>query len=68
MIKLYVNNRGWVLGFKRNKNDDIINVRYCRSKASAKPFGDIYESDPDLYDILLHLENKVQCHYDIVRY
>ena len=66
MIKLYVNNRGWVMGLIRDKDDEVVGLRFVNSKEGAKPFKESWYIDPDLYDALYYIENQLKCHYDKV--
>jgi len=66
MIKLYVNNRGWVMGLIRDKDEEVVGLRFVNSKEGAKPFRESWYVDPDLYDALYYIENELKCHYDRV--
>ena len=68
MLKLYVNNRAWVMGIIRDKEDDeVIDLRFTKMKEGAKPFKDNWDIDPDLCDVLYYIENQLKCHVDRVR-
>ena len=38
MIKLYVNHRGWVMGLIRDKDEEVVGLRFVNNKEGAKPF------------------------------
>lgn len=65
MIKLYVNNHGWVMVIER-ENDNITGLRYTKHKAGAKPFkGDWFECK-EAFEVMDYIEEKLKCNYDKV--
>lgn len=57
MIKVYVNNRGWVMGYSGGE------IRYTRHKAGAKPFT---IGDKLLERLRIQIEHTIMCNYDLV--
>ena len=66
MMKIYVNPYGWVMGIIRN-NNKVSGLRFCKSKAGAKPFEGDWMTDNNAYDVLHYIEDVMQCHVDKVR-
>ena len=65
-MKLYVNGHVWVMGIIR-ENREVTGLRFCKSKAGAKPFAGDWMTDNDAYDALDYIEDVMQCHVDKVR-
>lgn len=61
MIRLYVNNRGWVMGGSPEKG-----LKFTRFKAGARPFDEIADCKA-LLETRIYIEEKLQCHYDVVK-
>lgn len=66
MIKLYVNHCGWVMGLIRDKDDEVIGLRFVNSKEGAKPFKADWNTCAETYDALYYIENELKCHCDRV--
>lgn len=58
MIKVYVNNRGWVMMYNGGE------IRYTKHKAGAKPFP---IGDKLLEALRIQIEHTIMCNYDLVR-
>ena len=57
MIKVYVNNRGWVMAYHNGE------IRYTKHKAGAKPFN----IGKELESLRIQIEHTIMSHYDLVR-
>lgn len=61
-MKVYVNNRGWVMGIER-KNGDMIGLKFTRHKEGAKPFRGDWLVDDEAQSVLYYIENTLKCAY-----
>lgn len=67
MLKLYVNNHGWVMGVERDrKNNNVSGLRFTKHKAGAKPFKGDWMADKEAFAVMDFIEEKMMCNYDKV--
>jgi len=59
MIKVWVNHYGWIMGGNPDRG-----LKFTKHKAGAKPFE---EFGKELLETRIFIEQKMQCHYDLVR-
>ena len=67
MLKLYVNNRGWVMGLVRDKHEKVCDLRFTKHKEGAKSFTGDWNICAEAYDALYFIENTLKCNVDKVR-
>ena len=60
MVRVYVNNRGWVMGYNRKTGE----IKYTKHKAGAKPFS--HTEDKDLTELRIQIEHTIMCNYDLI--
>lgn len=61
-MKIYVNNRGWVMGV-RHKNGDVVELFYTKHRVGAMPFKGDWIEDPEALDVLRYIESVLQSAY-----
>lgn len=66
MIKLYVNHCGWVMGLIRDKDEEVIGMKFTKHKEGAKPFKGDWNVCAETWDALYYIENELKCHCDKV--
>ena len=54
------------MGLIRDKDDEVIGLRFVNSKEGAKPFKADWNTCAETYDALYYIENELKCHCDRV--
>ena len=56
-MKVYVNNKGWIMAIDR-KDGDVIGLRYTKHREGAKPFLGDWITDEETLDVLRFVESS----------